>query len=510
MISIDELFAADDWQKLSDNKQLVRFWRHIREASISDDRLLTFKEPFPFGECRGGLASTLYIRDSYEKLWKMIWEHERAVKFLVTGSPGTGKTLFLRYVMYRLAFAGVPIILQMSTNTSNLFLGENVYRCKGYPDHYGILSSEDTWYIVDSLEIEDVAAHSLMVSSPEVQKFKQYRKYRLYQEYYMPTWSLEELLTVGARLWSLSEQEIKERFYFAGGIPRHICDDWTLYKKLALQKIASLTLENFPRGRDCTQDGFGAPGQSHMIFSVEVEVDVDVTDRPFEKCHLQFCSLEVERLAYERMKQNYWTAMKVLLNRDYHCMECHPVGGLWEAVCVDHISSSEFVSENLGTGVRSVKSLHGLKMKHFEKLEEVSRGPPGIYKPFARNFCAVDLIVKKSEKEVLGIQMTMASRHGISKKGMVKLVGLFGKEVYGHYFLIREKDFEDFGEQRYVDSNRKVVSEEDFGKQSHVNSNRKVVSEASGTVKQYKMTFRGREVDESSKEQGQGAEAKTN
>src|ERR1700722_19551957 len=248
MISIDELFAADDWEKFDEESQLVKFWRHIREASISDDRLLTFKEPFPFGECRGGLASTLYIRDSYEKLWKMIWEHERAVKFLVTGSPGTGKTLFLRYVMYRLAFEKVPIILQMGTNTSNLFLGENVYRCKGYPDHSGILSCKDAWYVVDSLEIPDVAAHSLMVSSPEVQKFKQYRNYRLFQEYYMPTWSLEELLTVGARLWSLSEQEIKERFYFAGGIPRHICEDWTLYKKLVPQIIAILTLENLPRG----------------------------------------------------------------------------------------------------------------------------------------------------------------------------------------------------------------------------------------------------------------------
>src|ERR1700722_5070638 len=106
MISIDELVAVDHWEKLSDNNQTVKFWRHIREASISDDRLLRFKEPFPFEECRRNLASTLYIRDSYEKLWKMIWEHERAGKFLVPGSPGTGKTLFLRYVMYRLAFAG--------------------------------------------------------------------------------------------------------------------------------------------------------------------------------------------------------------------------------------------------------------------------------------------------------------------------------------------------------------------------------------------------------------------
>ena len=61
MISIDKLVAVDHWEKLDEENQAVKFWRHIREASISDDRLLTFKEAFPFGECRGGLASTLYI-----------------------------------------------------------------------------------------------------------------------------------------------------------------------------------------------------------------------------------------------------------------------------------------------------------------------------------------------------------------------------------------------------------------------------------------------------------------
>ena len=86
---------------------LVRFWRHLREATFTDDnRLFSLSEDTTFLGS-SSLPSKLYVREEYESFWEYILAHYvrrgHSTKLLVTGNPGIGKSVFGLLVLYRLA-----------------------------------------------------------------------------------------------------------------------------------------------------------------------------------------------------------------------------------------------------------------------------------------------------------------------------------------------------------------------------------------------------------------------
>ena len=61
------------------------------------------------------LPSKLYVRKAYEDLHSLIHDTYRHRSILVVGNPGTGKSFFALYEMYRLLKDGATIVYELTS-----------------------------------------------------------------------------------------------------------------------------------------------------------------------------------------------------------------------------------------------------------------------------------------------------------------------------------------------------------------------------------------------------------
>ena len=96
------------------------------------------------------LSAPLFIRSCYKELWDKVKEHRYDV--LITGTPGTGKTGFLAYMLYRLKKKGrnFNIVIDVDENLY-LITPDNEVRSGTRGTHFkNELADKTTWYLFDA------------------------------------------------------------------------------------------------------------------------------------------------------------------------------------------------------------------------------------------------------------------------------------------------------------------------------------------------------------------------
>ena len=86
----------------AEDGDLTKFWGQLLNSKVVGDVL---KLGGPVFGLDGGLCDLL-VRKSYVDLWDLMWTHAEArsaYRFVVSGSPGIGKTHFGVYLMRELA-----------------------------------------------------------------------------------------------------------------------------------------------------------------------------------------------------------------------------------------------------------------------------------------------------------------------------------------------------------------------------------------------------------------------
>ncbi|EFA82426.1 hypothetical protein PPL_04851 [Heterostelium album PN500] len=120
--------------------------------------------------------------------------------FVITGNPGTGKSCFLFYIMYLIArVKGTMVVHSIHAKNDDLYFlytyvgGIPVVRRGPKSDFTTHLDLRSTFFLVDSKEEINVAAKTIIVSSPDPKIYKEFLKNVGTARRYMPPWCKSEL-----------------------------------------------------------------------------------------------------------------------------------------------------------------------------------------------------------------------------------------------------------------------------------------------------------------------------
>ena len=200
---------------------------------------------------------SLYIREAYEELFEIIWKNQqdkeskmRINRMAITGTPGIGKSVFLFYILWRLANikSTKTVILHRQMNHRRIYVFQNdgCWIVSYDADIQMLLTDPDTWYLTDALLTPpaSVEAVTILVSSPAEKYYSDFLKYSSTAPlHYLPTWSLEELKRV-AHVYSKSPEEVEKRFDMIGGVPRYVLEKDVNLEETINEKIGKLLLKN--------------------------------------------------------------------------------------------------------------------------------------------------------------------------------------------------------------------------------------------------------------------------
>ena len=259
---------VSDAAKPASNAELTSFWNSLRQM-LADDGFLHLPLVTDLIEDD---TSTIYIRESYKDLFNIIWNNvnpevpnPRRHRIAITGTPGIGKSMFLFYIIWRLANMKTKrtVILrrQMDEGDIYVFQDEGCWVATRRRDIRLLLKDETTWYLTDALEPQPgkVKAVTIVVSSPARKYYSTFLTYsHVAPLYYLPFWSLEELQLV-ACFYSKSPEIVEKRFNMIGGVIRYVLEQDISLERHIKSSFSRLEKHNYSRliSNQMVNDGQG-------------------------------------------------------------------------------------------------------------------------------------------------------------------------------------------------------------------------------------------------------------
>ncbi|EFJ52637.1 hypothetical protein VOLCADRAFT_85820 [Volvox carteri f. nagariensis] len=172
----------------------------------------------------------LIVRDVFPTLFELLQQQEA---WLLTGVPGTGKSWFVWYAVYSLLQLKDPPSIVWQSHKFNmrrcvLFKAGKAYI--GDVDSFmEELEQESTWFFTDGIMPPNVAAHTIMICSPNRSIYKEWVKGRDDITLTMPLWTWAEIEACWQCLHSgiqkLPLERVRRRFdMYCGGVPRLVLE----------------------------------------------------------------------------------------------------------------------------------------------------------------------------------------------------------------------------------------------------------------------------------------------
>ncbi|EFJ43181.1 hypothetical protein VOLCADRAFT_96640 [Volvox carteri f. nagariensis] len=192
--------------------------------------LLSFDSNTFFPDDLKRCRHALMVRDFFPTLFELLQQQEA---WLLTGVPGTGKSWFVWYAVYSLLQLKDPPSIVWQSHKFNmrrcvLFKAGKAY--VGDVDSFmEELELESTWFFTDGIMPPNVAAHTILICSPNRSIYKEWVKGRDDITLTMPLWTWPEIEACWQRLYrdnsKLSLERVKRRFdMYYGGVPRLVLE----------------------------------------------------------------------------------------------------------------------------------------------------------------------------------------------------------------------------------------------------------------------------------------------
>jgi hypothetical protein len=238
-------------EKQTTNSTLTSFWNSLSKLS-DEDGFLHFSvipEFFPEG------MKALYVRKAYKDLFKIIWNYvypetrtERLHRIAIAGTPGIGKSVFLFYVLWRLAKAGIDNVVldrEKDLKRSYVFRSDKCWVTSDFSEIRRILDDPNSWHLIDSHK--NMSLHARPITIFMTWPIQRY--FQLFpmlpgtaKLHFLPPWSIEEL-ELAAPLYSRGQEVVDDRYYMIGGNPRFVLEKETPLEELVKDAIDKLTLQ---------------------------------------------------------------------------------------------------------------------------------------------------------------------------------------------------------------------------------------------------------------------------
>ncbi|KAG2424297.1 hypothetical protein HXX76_014675 [Chlamydomonas incerta] len=241
------------------------------------------------------MYDSLFVREWYPQLFDALVCYPKPSKYIVTGTPGIGKSWFFYYLLARLLKSAAPppfIVWEHMTKpgkawcytheTREVVLGERT----SFDD---VLLNPATWYITDGVPPQlDCLARIVLLTSPKRETFKEMRK-EAAEVLYMPLWKLDELLACRSLLYGTVDEALaKDLYWHYGGVARFVLQspEEKPYKGLdeLLEELREAVAGcNTAQMRSSIGSISTGPEASHRLLHI-------VADETFRLGHLVFAS----------------------------------------------------------------------------------------------------------------------------------------------------------------------------------------------------------------------------
>jgi hypothetical protein len=157
-------------------------------------------------------------------------------RVVVLGSPGTGKSQGLLWLLHLLVHDNISVVFESKklgvlVHFSYTASGYRVYQAKASDvGDQDAAFTKSAFYLCDpsvgKSPVRFVSSRTVLASSPNPSQYKEITKDQygsVVIKVFMPMWSVDELVQAAPLILpGISEQSVRERFYWFGGIVRHV------------------------------------------------------------------------------------------------------------------------------------------------------------------------------------------------------------------------------------------------------------------------------------------------
>ena len=431
--------------------KLTEFWKLLREITKKDG-LLHFSARPEFFPKR---MKSLYVRKAYEDLFRIIRENhqyedpeKQFCRMAITGTPGTGKSVFLFYILWRLANMETTktVILHRQIERGCIYVFQNsgCWETFNYSDIAHLLHDTTTWYLTDALEPPPalVNAVTILVSSPAQKYYSNFLTYLpIPPLHYLPVCSLEELKLM-APLYGKDEETVKKRYNMMGGVARHVLEE-NEDLEATINKAIKIQLSKKPMAI-LSIEGFRENEINHQVVHFEVNPPC------YTKYKMVMASEYVRGKFFEELRDQPEQELKYYL----FLLEDLPfaifaVERLFEHYANQRLSAGgTFSMRSLDEGFRRNIDFLPKKPQRFEEFSECT-SLSVYYMPETKKFPFISSLMARMGY----FRMTMSLRHEITWEQMEELKKAM--DIRKLYFVVPHTHFEKFKNQSFTGDTKK-------------------------------------------------------
>ena len=409
--------------------------------------------------------SSIYERESYKDLYKIIFEGGTAQKNLdviILGNPGIGKSYFALYALCNVLRAGKNVIFQCVPHNVVYWFkpGSSVLHANCLP----LLGEKsDSMLFVDAGTrvtgtFPPYFSRTIVFSSPARQNYVGLYKLNTSVLMYMPVWSAEEV-EHAASLLKFDVKSVMKNFDIYGGIPRFIFPSPDDLRRGNL-------LEDLNRAiTKCDLDVVYALGatdpeeQSYRVLHRMLKCKDDGSPDYSNYC-LDFASLYVSEKVFARIyEKEQQRLMSFLRASDGDSNLAALRGKLFEQKAHELLSNGGVFRirelDSTGHQTKVVTQLR-LPLKTVFRFNELTDAPTEssyYLKPQSKRYAAVDSISPPD----MAFQMTVSLEHTIHID-IQKIVNYYSPAEFKLYIVVPDSIFDSIRKvQPYVEKYGRVV-----------------------------------------------------
>lgn len=405
--------------------------------------------------------SEILERDAYKDLHDII-HRSHLSSFIIIGNPGIGKSCFSLYELFhiqRLGYSGYMVYESVPLDVFMVVKDKNICDIGTLAGRYAAeVVEEDSYYIFDAGTKGGVEPRrsrckkTIVCTSPDNRNYAQFLKEQTdIGIYYMPIWSLEELLL----LPNPSGIDVADRFWHFGGIPRYVFNT----VKGSIEKVESALVDCNIGKIACYFGGKDVGKNSHRVLHLIVNTRTYL----ISDVSVGLASPFVTALYYKKLEEIALTKpLQMLIDFAGKTFLSAARGQLFEIWAHRTlVKGGRFAVRQLealapGTSPEDIVQLPKMATEEFANLKELEAKhsfKEAIYlQPKQCNFASVDSITQDKL-----FQMTVRTEHPMKMKGLSDALSAIAKDpkqLFKIYFVVPDDIFNDpsafKGEQKYL------------------------------------------------------------
>ena len=404
------------------------------------------------------VVKSIYVRESYKTLTKLIsdaFTEEGVKSFVVTGTPGIGKTIFLHYFLWVLITRQTSIndqvdrkiYLQRSNRRIYSFQGDKTVSIDAGVAEDTVLHDKNCILLVDMVdENEPVLCRgtTIIFSSPNPKRYKQLAN-EISCRFILNCWTLEELKAVWLHSYQdLPWKDVKRIYDKMGGVIRYVLEQNKVANKRMEEGIRKSRNMFIDTSKTINQHiSFGDDGP--MIYRL---VHIFSLDHSFDNSKFEFASKYARKECLKGLKAEEIDRVMAFLKYNTANDAQGYRGNLFEPFVhkfvaefglpnIKRLSNAEYNDTDANSLLRSFALQDGYKLHcngvaskipaKFSEISDVKIEKEIYYQPNKRNFASIDSFFIKNN-DVFAFQITVGTKkNGVKASGLQKLYDIVNK-----------------------------------------------------------------------------------